>query len=66
MIEMEVAEMNIYKPVAVIRRSQLKPPHIPREMPLIYQVLEEIEEGGKLLKKAVYQRLQKGDTKIEP
>jgi len=65
MIEMEVAEMKIYKPVAVIRRSQSLPPHIPREMPLIYQVLEDIEEGMKLLKKAVHRRLQKGDTKIE-
>jgi hypothetical protein len=34
-------------------------------MSLIYQVLEDIEEGVKLLKKAVYQRLRKGDTKIE-
>lgn len=65
MIEMEVAEMKIYKPVAVIRRSQSQPPHIPRQMPLIYEVLEDIEEGVKLLKKAVYQRLQKGDAKIE-
>jgi hypothetical protein len=53
MIEMEVAEMNIYKPVAVIRGSQSKPPHIPRQMSLIYQVLEDIEEGVKLLKKAI-------------
>ena len=57
MIEMEVAEMKIDKAIAVTRRSQSKPPHIPREMPLIYQVLEDIEEGVKLLKKAVYQRL---------
>ena len=49
--------MKIDKPVAVIRRSQSKPPHIPREMPLIYQVLEDFEEGVKLLKMAVYQRL---------
>jgi len=54
---MEVPEMKIYKPVAVTRRSQSKPPHIPRQMPLIYEVLEDIEEGVKLLKKAVYQRL---------
>jgi hypothetical protein len=57
---MEVAEMKIYKPFGVIKRSQSLPPHIPREMPAIYQVLEGIEEGVKLLKKAAYRRLQKG------
>jgi hypothetical protein len=57
MIEMEVAEMKIYKPVVVTRGPQSKPPHIPRQMSLIYQVLEDIKEGVKLLKKAVYQRL---------
>jgi hypothetical protein len=57
MVEMEAAEMKIYKPVAVIRKSQSKPPHIPRQMPLIYQVLEDIEEGVKLLRRMVYQRL---------
>lgn len=65
MIEMEVGEMKIYKPVALIRRSQSLPPHIPREMPAIYQVLEGVEEGVKLLKEAVCRRLQKGNTKIE-
>jgi hypothetical protein len=59
MIGMEVAEMKIYKPVLVIRRSQSQPPHIPRQMPLIYEVLEDIEKGVKLLGKAVYQRLHK-------
>jgi len=57
MAEMEVAEMKIHKPVAVIKRSQSKPPHIPRQMSLIYQVLEDFEKGVELLKKAVYQRL---------
>jgi hypothetical protein len=65
MIEREVAEMKSYKPVPVIRRSQSQPPHIPRQMPLIYQVLEDIEKGVKLLKKAAHQRLHKGDTKIQ-
>lgn len=60
MIEMEVVEMKIYKPFAVIKRPQSLPPHIPREMPAIYQLLEGIEEGIKLMKKAVYERLQKG------
>jgi hypothetical protein len=46
---MEVVEMKIYRPVAVIRRSQSKPPHIPPQMSLIYQVLEEIVQGVKLL-----------------
>jgi len=49
--------MKIPKPVAVIKRSQSKPPHIPRQMSLIYQVLEDFEKGVELLKKAVYQRL---------
>jgi hypothetical protein len=35
MIEREIAEMRIYKPDAVTRRSQLLPPHIPRQMPAI-------------------------------
>ena len=49
--------MKIDKPVAVIRTSQSKPPHIPRQMPLFYQVLEDIVDAVRLLKKAVYQRL---------
>jgi hypothetical protein len=57
MIEIEVPGMKINKPVAVMRRPQSKRPHIPREMPLIYQVLEDFEEGVKLPKMAVYQRL---------
>jgi hypothetical protein len=48
--------MKNYKPITVNRKSQSKPPHIPRQMPLIYQVLEDIEEGVKSLKKVVYQR----------
>jgi hypothetical protein len=63
MIEMEVAEMKTYKPVAVTRRSQSVPPHIPRQMPAIYQVLEGIGEGVKLLEKAVYQRCRKETLK---
>jgi general L-amino acid transport system substrate-binding protein len=59
MIEMEAVEMKICKPIAVIRKSQSLPPHIPREMPLIYQVLDDIEEGVRLMKKAVYRRLRK-------
>jgi hypothetical protein len=55
MIEMEVTEMKIYKPVAVIRGSQLLPPHIPRHMPAIYRVLEGIEEGVKLLEDVLCQ-----------
>ncbi|MGZ3591116.1 MAG: hypothetical protein ACXU99_10725, partial [Thermodesulfobacteriota bacterium] len=47
---MEVDEMKIYKPVAVRRTSQSPPPHIPREMPAIYQLLDGVEEGVKLLK----------------
>ena len=62
---MEAVEMKIDNPIAVIRKSQSLSPHIPREMPLIYQVLEDIEEGVRLLQRVVYQRLQKGDTKIE-
>jgi len=49
--------MKIDKPVAVIRTSQSKPPHIPRQMPLFYQVLENIVDAMSLLKKAVCQRL---------
>ena len=51
--------MKICKPVAPIRTPQSMPPHIPREMPAIYQVLEGIEEGVKVLKKRVYRRLGK-------
>jgi hypothetical protein len=54
---MDAAETKICKPVALMRRSQSKPPHIPRQMSLIYQILEDIEEGVKLLKRVVYQRL---------
>ena len=57
MAEMNTAEMENHKPVVVIKRAQLKPPHIPRQMSLIYQILEDIEEGVKLLKRVVYQRL---------
>jgi hypothetical protein len=59
MIEMEAVEMKIDNPIAVIRKSQSLPPHIPREMPLIYQVLQDIEEGVRLMKNVVYRRLQK-------
>ena len=52
--------MKTCKPFAVIKRTQSLPPHIPREMPAIYQLLESVEEGVKLMKKAVYKRLQKG------
>jgi hypothetical protein len=65
MKKMEATEMKICKPVAVTRTSQSLPPHIPREMPVIYQVLEGIEKGVKLLKKAILRRLQKGNTKME-
>jgi len=65
MIEMEVAEMKSCKPASIIRRSHLLPPHIPREMPAIYQVLEGIEERVKLLKKGFYRRLGKGNTEIK-
>lgn len=49
--------MKTYKPILVTREPQSRPPHIPREMPLIYQVLEDIEKGVKLLKRAVHQKL---------
>jgi len=52
--------MKTCKPFAVIKRTQSLPPHIPREMPAIYQILDGIEEGVNLLKKAVSRRLQKG------
>jgi len=60
MIEMEAVKMKTCKPFAAIKRAQSLPPHIPREMPAIYQLLESVEEGVKLMKKAVYERLQKG------
>ena len=56
MTEMNVAEMKNHKAVVVIKKSQSRPPHLPRQMALIYQVLEDIEEGVRLLKRAVYQR----------
>jgi len=52
--------MRTYKPIDTIRKSQSLPPHIPREMPAIYQLLESVEEGVRLMKEAVYKRLQKG------
>jgi len=57
---MEVVKMKTCKPFAAIKRTQSLPPHIPREMPAIYQILEGIEEGVNLLKKAVSRKLQKG------